>query len=548
VLLAAATIAAATGAVILSWSAIWASPLNVDEQLTLFVSSHHSFGDILHIVSSERGGGPLHFWLEHIVLGWSHSLPGLRAPSLVFFVLALPGAALVALELGGPVVAAAVVLLTAFSPVPVAYTTFGRPHTMLFAWLMWATVAILRAARTGSRGWWIFGGLALGASVFVHPTAPLYAVTAFGCAALYAPRHWRTVVREAWPGAIALLIGFGPYYAKTLHVLGDRYGIGQGSKHGGARTFSGNPVWDDALHFVAPGAHDLNYFSVLALLGLAVLVWRRSRVAIFCVLTVLAPVVFFSVVPATGRAALFFDRYMIPVTPAFLVIVCTGCAALASRAGRAGLLVFVVLITGLLAVELRIDLARHGGSNALHLAGVTAAVDRVANGSVLFSTTGSAGVGNPASQFSYGRPATLLDQYISLRLPSLALANDDDCMLLRPFLTAARVHGIWLFYAALPEQDAAAAVAFEKASGVSVSQPEPGYFLVRTHAALPPRALLRIGIRLRKRWEYAVPANKRATELIEADEAALAHPARCIPQGPLGDPDISPDWPLQKGA
>ena len=217
---------------------------------------------------------------------------------------------------------------------------------MLFAWLMWATVAILRAARTGSRGWWIFGGLALGASVFVHPTAPLYAVTAFGCAVLYAPRHWRTVVREAWPGAIALLIGFGPYYAKTLHVLSDRYGVGQGSKHGGARTFSGNPVWDDALHFVAPGPHDFNYFSILALLGLLVLVWRRSRVAIFCVLTVLAPVVFFSVVPATGRAALFFDRYMIPVTPAFLVIVCTGCLAIASRAGRAGLLVFVVLDHG----------------------------------------------------------------------------------------------------------------------------------------------------------------------------------------------------------
>ena len=40
----------------------------------------------------------------------------------------------------------------------------------------------------------------------------------------------------------------------------------------------------------------------------------------------------------------------------------------------------------------------------------------------------------------------------------------------------------------------------------------------------------------------------RATEMIEADEAALAHPAKCIPQGPLGDPDISPDWPLHKGA
>jgi Dolichyl-phosphate-mannose-protein mannosyltransferase len=482
------------------------------------------------------------------VLGWSNSLLGLRGPSLAFFLLALPGVGLVALELAGAEIAAAVVLLTAVSPIPYAYTTFGRPHTMLFAWLMWATVPVLRAARTASRRWWIVGGAALGASVFVHPTAPLYALTAFGCALLYAPRPWRTLVREAWPGAVALLVVFVPYYAKTLHVLGDRYGVGQGSKQGGARTFSGRPVWEDALHFAAPGTHDLNYFTVLGLVGLVVLLRRRRRLALFCTLTVLAPVVFFSYVPATGRAALFFDRYMIPVIPAFLVVVCVGCAAIAGWAGRARLLIFVVLIAGLYAVELRIDLDRRGGSAALHLNGVTAAVKRAAPGSVLFSTTGSAQTGNPAGSFSYGRPATLLDRYLSLRIPSLALANDDDCILLRPFLRAPPVHGMWLFYAALPDQDAAAAATFAKVSGMVVTQPEPDYFLVRTATAQPPRVLLREGIALRKRWKQAVPANKRAQEMIEADEAALTHPATCVPQGPLGDPDISPDWPLHKGA
>ena len=78
--------------------------------------------------------------------------------------------------------------------------------------------------------------------------------------------------------------------------------------------------------------------------------------------------------------------------------------------------------------------------------------------------------------------------------------------------------------------------------------PAPSYFLVRTTSALPPRKLLKEGIRLRKRWQHAVPANRRATQMIEADEAALTHPATCVPQGPLGDPDISPDWPLHKGA
>ena len=73
-------------------------------------------------------------------------------------------------------------------------------------------------------------------------------------------------------------VTFGPYYVRTLHVLGDRYGVASGAASG--RTFSGRPVWEDARHFVAPGAHDVNYFTVLAAVGLvALLVQRRYRVA-----------------------------------------------------------------------------------------------------------------------------------------------------------------------------------------------------------------------------------------------------------------------------
>ena len=264
--------------------------------------------------------------------------------------------------------------------------------------------------------------------------------------------------------------------------------------------------------------------------------------------TVLAPVVFFSYVPATGQSALFFDRYMIPVIPAFLVVVCVGCAAIAGWAGRARLLVFVVLIAGLYAVELRVDLARRGGSAALHLAGVTAAVERAAPGSVLFSTTGSAQTGNPAGSFSFGRPATLLDRYLSLRIPSLALANDDDCVLLRPFLTAPPVHGMWLFYAALPDQDAAAAAAFAKVPGMVATQPEPSYFLVRTASAHPPRVLLRE----RDSAAQAVGTRGPGEQARHPDDRGRRGGTRargtCVPQGPLGDPDISPEWPLHKGA
>ena len=65
------------------------------------------------------------------------------------------------------------------------------------------------------------------------------------------PRSPRAVLREAWPGAVALVVTFVPYYLRTLHVLNDRYAVGSGKP--GSRTFTGRPVWEDALHFVAPG-------------------------------------------------------------------------------------------------------------------------------------------------------------------------------------------------------------------------------------------------------------------------------------------------------
>ena len=153
--------------------------------------------------------------------------------------------------------------------------------------------------------------------------------------------------------AAALVVTFAPYYVKTLHVLSDRYGVGANGGRSG-RTFSGRPVWEDALRFVAPGPHDVNYFTVLAAAGVvALLVRGAQRTLAFCVVTVAAPVVFFSVVPTSGDSALFFDRYMIPVTPAFLTVAVAGCLALARWAGRLRFLTLAILVAGLLTFVFR---------------------------------------------------------------------------------------------------------------------------------------------------------------------------------------------------
>ena len=115
----------------------------------------------------------------------------------------------------------------------------------------------------------------------------------------------------------------------------DRYGVGTARR--GGRTFSGRPVWEDALHFVAPGPprRQLLHGARRGRRRRAARRARAHRVLAFCAITVAAPVLFFSFVPASGDSALFFDRYMIPVTPAFLTVVIAGCLAIA-RCARAG--------------------------------------------------------------------------------------------------------------------------------------------------------------------------------------------------------------------
>lgn len=523
------------GAAALVWVSlplVWWTPLNVDEELTLRLADF-SFGHIFDVVSTKRGGGPLHFWLEHALLGWWPGLGALRIPSLVFFLLALPAVALLVRRLLGDEASAGAVLLTALSPIPVLYATFGRPHTLLFAWLMWSTVLALKAADENDRRLWAGAGAALGLAVFVHPTAPLYALTAFAAAIVYAPQAPQRMIGEAWPGAVTLVGTSVPYYVRTLHVLGDRYGVSSGATRG--RTYTGRPVWEDARHFVAPGGHNLNWFTILALVGVAaLLVERRWRVVAFCLLTILTPVVFFSVVPANGDSALFFDRYMIPAIPAFTALVLAGCLALASWAGRYRLLVVVPLVAWLLVIELQHDLDHRNATKAIRVDAVVSAVAREPKGSILFGSTGTSGA--LFASFDYGHPANLLDHLVALRVRSATLVDDDSCERAEPFLAgpARPRYGVWLFYAASSDEAGAAA----RALGVA---PVAGHYFVVRHGPAPPRALVRVGLRLRLAWKAAVPVNGRADELILADRSLLS--GRCVPYGDLGDPDISPHWP-----
>jgi 4-amino-4-deoxy-L-arabinose transferase-like glycosyltransferase len=517
--------------------ATFRSPLNVDEELTLRVA-RESFGSIFEIVRG-RGGGPFHFWLEHLTMSWPGGLAGLRVPSIVFMLAALPAVALIAEELAGRIEAAASVLLLASAPLAISYASFGRPHSMLLAWITWGTLLGLRAARRTDTKLWIAAGAVLGSSIFVHPTAPLYALTAFGTAVIYARRPLR-----AWPGAIALAVTLIPYYAATAHALSDRYGVGGGVR---GRTFTGNQVWKDAVSFVAPGGGVVNWFTAAAALGLVVLlVQRRVRVAGVLVLTIAAPVVFFSVVPTKGLSALFFDRYMLPALPSFLILVAIACSTLARLAFRLRLVAVAVLVAALMSVGLRIVLTRQAQLAHLGLGQLTAAIRGESRDAVLFGSTGFTLPGGYLGYFTFGRPPNLADHYLSLRIRSLPFVNDDACAPVVDFLAKGGPprYGLWVFWAVQPADQKNAEAAFRRRPGVDLTEPYRHFLVVRSTQALSPGELVKLGLELRGAWLKAVPFNQRATLLIAADSTALFHPDQCRPVGVLNDPDIIPNYPL----
>jgi hypothetical protein len=242
-------------------------------------------------------------------------------------------------------------------------------------------------------------------------------------------------------------------------------------------------------------------------------------------------------VPTSGDSALFFDRYMIPVTPAFLVLVSIGVVTIASWAGTWRVIVAVALVAGLAAIEVRFDLDHRRAAHRIGVDDVVAAVQHEPAGTVLFGSTGTSGAN--FSAFDYGHPANLLDHLVALRVPSLTRVDDEACADLEPFLETTRLrYGLWLFYAASPDE----ATAAQKALGTSPIGDH--YFAVRSTEPLAPRALVREGERLRLAWKQAVPINRRVDELLIADRSALS--GACAPYGDLGDPGISPHWPPVK--
>ena len=287
--------------------------------------------------------------------------------------------------------------------------------------------------------------------------------------------------------------------------------------------------------------YDVNYFSVLAALGSRRRCWCAGsyRPLVFCVATVAAPVVFFSVVPTSGDSALFFDRYMIPVTPAFLVLVCVGIFTIASWAGTWRVLVAVVLVAGLAAIEVRFDLAHRRATHRIGVDSVVAAVRHEPAGHRALRLDG-----NERRELLGVRLRAPGEPPRPSRRAARSVAHPRRRRGVRepravPAQPRSRATGLWLFYAASPDETAAA----ERALGTQPIRRPLLCGAVAQHRSRRARSCARV-CDCALAWKQAVPFNRRVDELLLADRSALA--GTCVAYGDLGDPGISPHWPPVK--
>jgi len=270
----------------------------------------------------------------------------------------------------------------------------------------------------------------------------------------------------------------------------------------------------------------------------------RARSALAVAALVLTPVLFFSVVPTNGLSAIFFDRYMLPPLPAFLLPIAVVCVTVARWARRARWVVLAAATVALIFVEAHVVLVRQHQLSRIELGRLTSFVRAQSRDAVMFASTGSEDPSGYLGNLTFGRPPFLLDQYLRLRIHSLNVVDDDTCVPVVRYLagSAQARHGLWLFYVA-PQDSVGSVRSAVSLRRVTIAQPVRNTLVVRSRSALSQRRLVELGLELRRRWARAVRDNPRVSDLIAADSTALRDPAGCKGHGFLGDPDISPNWP-----
>jgi len=509
-LTAVAWLGASALALVLTLPAVWWEPLHADEIVTLRFARQGPV-EIVRNIFVNRGGAPIHFLVERVTLAWPDGLEGLRLPSVLFFLAALPAAGIVAGRLVDRRAGLLLPLALACAPLAVGLATFGRMYSLFLAATLWAAVVAVGAAERDDRLAWAVAGGVAGLLVYTHPAAPLYSALVVATGLLYSDASGRRLLRVAWPAPVALALVQLPYYAVALGVLRDRYQVELGAPRAQTIRAAGRSIPEQSLIALGPGE------LAGSLLALAVatggLVWiarSRPRVAAALGLWIVLPVLFFTFVP-TGTT-FFFARYLLPALPFFLLLVLAGCLALASF-GAPGAVAGGFVLAAFLAWQVIDDVTKLEGLRDLRLPAL-AAEAAASEPALVFGAVGA----NPFAR----RPPRLLDEYVVLERRDLRRAPEGDPEALAAFVegdTEPAV-GLW-FFGGPPERMAAARDRLEAVPGVEVVAISPSVLVARSSEPLEPHRLVELAAELRESWLAVQPDDGEARRLLRRDREAL---------------------------
>jgi 4-amino-4-deoxy-L-arabinose transferase-like glycosyltransferase len=146
-------------------------PLFADELSTYWIVTAHGLGGVVSTVHTDAEiTPPLSFVLSWLTAQAGHAPELVRAPSLLAGVASIPLVYLLGLRTVGRPAALVAAGLTAFSPFMVYYAAEARAYAPMMALVVLSTLAMLRAAETGSLRWWVVYAAASCAAVYTHYT------------------------------------------------------------------------------------------------------------------------------------------------------------------------------------------------------------------------------------------------------------------------------------------------------------------------------------------------------------------------------------------
>ena len=311
-------------------------PPHEDETLALFVG-RDSFGGVIHHVTHERGGAPLHFLIAWGVAHLGLGLGTLRLVSAAFAVGSLLATGALVARLADRRTALLATTLAACTWLFLFQGLFGRMYSLFLFTSTLAALALLRAIERRRVRDWALWVLAILATIASHP----YGVLVLGAQGLFVLLAHRNALRAAVLAFGAVLVAGIPFWLTDL-VLAGRFdvSVGSGGAQLGAPRTVGLYLWWTAGDLAAGWGPVLVPVLLVAALGLVTM--RREALA-FTVATVVVPVAAF-LGAHLGSTASPQTRHLIFSLPFFAMAVATGVLRLGRRAPLIAAVAVVLLL------------------------------------------------------------------------------------------------------------------------------------------------------------------------------------------------------------